>query len=45
MLYNEWSSCSQSTALATYDLLLGTLELLRAYPTIGRTVDDVLGKL
>ncbi|MSP98054.1 MAG: type II toxin-antitoxin system RelE/ParE family toxin [Betaproteobacteria bacterium] len=34
-----------AAALATYDLLLGALEMLRTYPTIGRPVDDVIGEL
>lgn len=34
-----------ASALATYDLLLGALEVLRTYPTIGRPVDDVLREL
>ena len=34
-----------AAALATYDLLLGGLEILRAYPTIGRPVDGVLREL
>ncbi len=32
-------------ALATYDLLLGALEVLRTYPSIGRPVDDGLWEL
>ena len=32
-------------ALATYDLLLGALEVLRTYPSIGRPVDGVLKEL
>lgn len=32
-------------ALATYDLLLGALEVLRTYPSIGRPVDDGLREL
>lgn len=34
-----------AAALATYDLLLGALELLRTYPSIGRPVDDLLREL
>jgi plasmid stabilization system protein ParE len=34
-----------AAALATYDLLLGALEVLRTYPSIGRPVDDVLKEL
>ena len=34
-----------AAALATYDLLLGALEVLRTYPTIGRPVDGVLREL
>jgi len=34
-----------AAALATYDLLLGALELLRTYPSIGRPVDDFLREL
>jgi plasmid stabilization system protein ParE len=34
-----------AAALATYDLVLGGLEVLRTYPTIGRPVDDVLREL
>ena len=32
-------------ALATYDLLLGALEVLRTYPSIGRPVDWILREL
>ena len=32
-------------ALETYDLLLGGLEILRSYPSIGRPVDGVLREL
>ena len=32
-------------ALATYDLVLGALEVLRTYLSIGRPVDDVLREL
>ena len=32
-------------ALATYDLVLGALQVLRAYPSIGRPVDDALREL
>ena len=32
-------------ALAIYDLVLGALEVLRTYPTIGRPVDEVLREL
>ena len=32
-------------ALTTYDLVLGALEVLRTYPTIGRPVDGVLREL
>lgn len=32
-------------ALETYDLLLGGLEILRDYPSIGRPVDSVLREL
>jgi len=34
-----------AAALATYDHLLGALEVLRTYPSIGRPVDDVLREL
>ncbi|MGH8766288.1 MAG: type II toxin-antitoxin system RelE/ParE family toxin [Burkholderiales bacterium] len=34
-----------ATALATYDLVLGALEVLRNYPSIGRPVDTVLREL
>lgn len=34
-----------AAALATYDLLLGALEVLRSYPSIGRPVDDFLREL
>ena len=34
-----------AAALATYDLLLGALEVLRTYPSIGRPVGDVLREL
>jgi len=34
-----------AAALATYDLLLGGLEILRAYPSIGRPVEGVLKEL
>lgn len=34
-----------AVALATYDLVLGALEVLRTYPSIGRPVDDVLREL
>lgn len=34
-----------AAALATYDLVLGALEVLRTYPSIGRPVDDVLREL
>ena len=34
-----------ATALATYDLVLGALEVLRTYPSIGRPVDNVLREL
>lgn len=34
-----------TAALATYDLVLGALEVLRTYPTIGRPVDDDLREL
>ena len=32
-------------ALTTYDLVLGALEVLRTYPSIGRPVDGVLREL
>ena len=32
-------------ALQTYDLLLGALEVLRTYPSIGRPVDGILREL
>jgi plasmid stabilization system protein ParE len=32
-------------ALATYDLVLGALEVLRNYPSIGRPVDQILREL
>ena len=32
-------------ALATYDFLLGALEVLRTYPSIGRPVDGILREL
>jgi len=32
-------------ALATYDLVLGALELLRTYPSIGRPMDGILREL
>ena len=32
-------------ALAAYDLLLGALEVLRTYPSIGRPADDDLREL
>jgi len=32
-------------ALRTYDLLLGALEVLRTYPSIGRPVDGILREL
>lgn len=34
-----------AAALATYDLVLGALEVLRTYPSIGRPVDTVLREL
>ena len=34
-----------AAALATYDLLLGALEVLRTYPSIGRPVDGILREL
>ena len=34
-----------AAALATYDLVLGALEVLRTYPSIGRPVDHVLREL
>lgn len=34
-----------AAALATCDLVLGALEVLRTYPSIGRPVDDVLREL
>ncbi len=34
-----------AAALATYDLVLGGLEVLRTYPSIGRPVDQVLREL
>ena len=34
-----------AAALATYDLVLGALEVLQTYPTIGRPVDGVLREL
>ena len=34
-----------AVALATYDLALGALDVLRAYPSIGRPVDDALREL
>ena len=34
-----------AAALSTYDFLLGALEVLRTYPSIGRPVDDVLREL
>ena len=34
-----------AVALSTYDLVLGALEMLRTYPSIGRPVDDVLREL
>ena len=34
-----------AAALATYDLLLGALEVLRTYPSIGRPVDWILREL
>ena len=34
-----------AAALATYDLVLGALEVLRAYPSIGRPVDAALREL
>ena len=34
-----------AAALATFDLVLGALEVLRMYPSIGRPVDDVLKEL
>ncbi|MEO8143934.1 MAG: type II toxin-antitoxin system RelE/ParE family toxin [Betaproteobacteria bacterium] len=34
-----------AAALATYDLVLGALEVLRTYPSIGRPVDQVLREL
>ena len=34
-----------AVALATYDLVLGALEVLRTYPSIGRPVDGVLREL
>ncbi|MBI1943235.1 MAG: type II toxin-antitoxin system RelE/ParE family toxin [Betaproteobacteria bacterium] len=33
------------SALATYDLLFGALEVLRTYPSIGRPVEDGLREL
>jgi plasmid stabilization system protein ParE len=32
-------------ALATYDLVIGALEVLRTYPSIGRPVDGILREL
>lgn len=34
-----------AAALATYDHLVGALEVLRTYPSIGRPVDGVLREL
>ena len=34
-----------AAALATYDLVLGALEVLRSYPSIGRPVDHLLREL
>ena len=34
-----------AAALATYDLVLGALAVLRSYPLIGRPVDDGLREL
>jgi plasmid stabilization system protein ParE len=34
-----------AAALATYDLVLGALEVLRTYPSIGRPVDGILREL
>jgi len=34
-----------AAALATYDLVLGALELLRTYPSIGRPMDGILREL
>ena len=34
-----------AAALATYDLVLGALEVLRTYLSIGRPVDEVLREL
>lgn len=34
-----------SAALETYDLVLGALEILRTYPSIGRPVDRILREL
>lgn len=34
-----------AAALATYDLVLGALEVLRTYPSIGRPVDGNLREL
>jgi plasmid stabilization system protein ParE len=39
------SEAEPAAAIATYDLVLGGLEVLRTYPTIGRPVDDVLKEL
>ncbi len=39
------SEAEPAAALATYDLVLGALEVLQTYPTIGRPVDDVLREL
>ena len=35
----------RDVALATYDLVLGALEVLQTYPSIGRPVDEVLREL
>lgn len=34
-----------AAALVTYDLVLGALEVLRTYPTIGRSVDGAVREL
>jgi len=34
-----------AAALATFDLLLGALDVLRTYPSIGRPVDRILREL
>ena len=44
-LVNFLGTVEPRAALATYDLVLGALEVLRTYPTIGRPVDDLLREL